>query len=407
MSATTSPSSISVLLEAIEIPDSAYEKAKARYEDIGEWLCRPESSVRAFDPSISPQGSFYLGTVTRPPHADGEYDLDLSVKLQRGITKSSHTQKQLKELLGAELEAYRKARGIEQSLDEKRRCWRLQYKDQISFHIDVVPCIPEDNRRRVMIKEAMLFHHADEMLADAVARLTVSITDYEHSDYEVVCHDWNVSNPQGYGRWFASRVRLATQAIRDRLLMEKRATVEDLPIYKLKAPLQICVQLLKQHRNIMFQDDPDSQPISIIITTLAAQAYKGQEDLTEALLHIVDTMPHYIRAESPYVPNPVNPPSENAPGEDFSDKWDTPEGQALDLKGNFYRWLEQARVDFHYLADTQDPVHLEKRVKEALGLSLNRNLLLERLGLAAAPITPAIVVPTQRIEHAFRPWAAE
>ena len=400
MIATAPNDSISVLLEAVEIPDSAYEKAKARYEDIGDWLCRPESSVRGFDPSISPQGSFYLGTVTRPTHADGEYDLDISVKLRRGVTKSSHTQKQLKDLLGAELEAYRKARGIEKRLDEKRRCWRLQYKDQMSFHIDAVPCIPEDEQRRGMIKEAMIARNAGETLADEVAGLTVAITDNKRDDYEVVCPDWNVSNPQGYGRWFASRVRLAVEAVRDRLRMEKRRTVEELPTYKLKAPLQICVQLLKQHRNVMFKDAPDPQPISIIITTLAARAYEGQEDVTEALLHIVDTMASHIQAESPRVPNPVNPE------EDFSDKWDTPEGRALDLEGNFYRWLEQAQVDFHSLAETRDPDGLEKRAEEALGLTLNRKLLLERLGVAAAPTAPPVVIPTQRIERPSRPWAA-
>lgn len=401
MTTTPSATSISVLLEAIEIPDSTYEKAKARYKDIGEWLCRPESSVREFDPSISPQGSFYIGTVTLPRHSDGEYDLDLSVKFQRGVTKLSHTQKELKELLGAELEAYRKARGIEQPLDEKRRCWRLQYKDQMTFHIDAVPCIPEDDVRCGMIKQAMLASEAGEALADEVARLTVSITDNERPDYEVVCQNWNVSNPQGYGRWFASRVRLAVQVVRDRLRMENRATIEELPTYKLKAPLQICVQLLKQHRNVMYKDDPDPQPISIIITTLAAQAYEGQEDVTEALLHIVDTMADHIRAKSPRVPNPVNPE------EDFSDKWDTPEGRALDLEGNFYRWLEQARADFHYLAKTRDPDRLEKRAEEALGLSINRKLLLERLGVAAVPSATDVVAPIQRIERPSRPWAAE
>ncbi len=215
-----------------------------------------------------------------------------------------------------------------------------------------------------------------------------------------MCDDWNVSNPQGYGRWFRSRVRLAVQTVRDRLRMEKRATVEELPTYKLKAPLQTSVQLLKQHRNVMFKDDPDSQPISIIITTLAARAYEGQEDVTEALLHIVDTMAHHIQPNTPRVPNPVNPE------EDFSDKWDTPEGQALDLEGNFYRWLGQAQADFHRLADTQDPDVLEKRAERALGLSLNRQRLRERLGVPAVPSAPVVVVPTQRIERPSRPWAA-
>ena len=391
---------IPILLEAIEIPDSAYEKAEARYRDIGEWLCRPESLCREYDPAIFPQGSFLLGTVTRPPTANGDYDLDLAIKLQNGVSKSSHTQKELKTLIGIELETYRKARQIEQPLKEKRRCWRLLYKDHMSFHIDALPCIPEDEQRRGMIKEAMIAHLVGEYLADEVARLTVSITDNERPDYAIRCHNWNVSNPQGYGRWFASRVRLAERTVRNRLWMEKRASIEEIPTYKLKAPLQRCVQLLKVHRDIMFKDDPDRQPISIIITTLAARAYQGQEDVTEALLHIVDNMIYHVHPETPRVPNPVNPE------EDFADRWDTPEGRELDLEGNFYRWLSQARSDFHRLAQTRDADGLVKRAEESLGLSLNRKRLLERLGTPAVSSgTPAVITSTQRIVHPPKPWA--
>ena len=314
----------------------------------------------------------------------------------------SHTQKQVKELVGRELEKYRKARQIEQRLDEKRRCWRLLYKDSMSFHIDVVPCIPEDERRRIMIKEAVTAHLSDEALANEIARLTVSITDNKRSDYEALCYNWNVSNPQGYGRWFSSRVRLAEQAIRNRLLTESRASIEEIPTYKLKAPLQHCIQLLKIHRDIMFKNDQDRQPISIIITTLAARAYQGEEDVTEALLHIVDKMAFYIQTGIPRVPNPVNPE------EDFSDKWDTPEGRKLDLEGNFHSWLIQAQSDLHHLAETRDVDDLVKRVEESLGLSLNRKVLLERLGgSAVSPSVPAVIASTQRIKHPHRPWASE
>lgn len=391
-------SSLPALLEYIEIPDSAYEKAKARYEDIGRWLCRPESSLRDFDPAVFAQGSFLLGTVTRPHGNDGEYDLDLAIKLRRGVSKRSHTQEELKALVGAELEAYRKARGIEAELDEKRRCWRLVYRDDMSFHIDAVPCIPEDEVTRGALKEALRAYYADETLADTVARLTVAITDYEHDRYPVVCDDWNVSNPQGYGHWFAARVRLAERTVRDRLRMEGRATVEELPAYKLKAPLQRAVQLLKLHRDTMFEAHPDAQPISIIITTLAARAYGGEEDVTEALLHILDTMAEHVRDSAPRVPNPVNP------AEDFADKWPTPEGRELGLEENFYRWVEQARADFRRLAETHDVDALRERAEEALGVKPSREFLQERFASTPAPGAPA-VVPAQRIEHPPRPWA--
>ena len=390
--------------ESIEIPDSAYDRAESRYNDLGEWLGRPESTVHDYDPEVFPQGSFLLGTVTRPLDEDGEYDLDLAVKLRRGVSKQTHTQKQLKIMLGSELEDYRLARSIQEVLDEKQRCWRLKYQDELSFHMDVVPCIPEDKHRRGTIKEAMLAADTAEDLADEVANLTVSITDNKRPDYDTICPEWEVSNPQGYARWFASRVRLAERAV---LMAEKRAEVEELPTYKLKAPLQRCIQILKLHRDLMFKNDPDRAPISIIITTLAARAYQGQEDVGEALLRIVSTMGDYINAQTPRVPNPVNP------DEDFSDKWDTEEGRSLGLEENFWRWLYQAQADFANMATTQDADDLAKLAEKSLGIRLDAKSLRERLGQSAAAGAPAVSGgeehPTpskRRLQNPPKPWAA-
>ena len=62
------------ILEKLELPEGAYEKAEKRYKDIGEWLHRPESSCLMFDPSVFSQGSFRLGTAIKPENEE-EYDL--------------------------------------------------------------------------------------------------------------------------------------------------------------------------------------------------------------------------------------------------------------------------------------------------------------------------------------------
>src|ERR1700738_2762227 len=54
------------ILVSLDIPESAYEKAEARYKDLGEWFDREESLCSPFSPHIYPQGSFRLGTVVRP-----------------------------------------------------------------------------------------------------------------------------------------------------------------------------------------------------------------------------------------------------------------------------------------------------------------------------------------------------
>ena len=100
------------IVELLELPDTAYKKAKERYEDLGEWFGREESIFNDNDVHVFPQGSFRLGTATRPLNNNEEYDLDLACNIRDGISKSTHTQKDLKELVGKELESYRNTRGI-------------------------------------------------------------------------------------------------------------------------------------------------------------------------------------------------------------------------------------------------------------------------------------------------------
>src|ERR1051325_2597393 len=66
---------IEALVAALEIPPNAYDKAHDRYKDLGEWFC--ESSLKDNKPRIYAQGSFRLGTVTRPLNEEEFYDLDV------------------------------------------------------------------------------------------------------------------------------------------------------------------------------------------------------------------------------------------------------------------------------------------------------------------------------------------
>ncbi len=171
------------MVKLLELPDSAYDKARKRYEDLREWFDRDESAVSGNNPHIFPQGSFRLGTAIRPLDESEEYDLDLACKLQDGITKDSHTQETLKKLIGIELEAYRKARGIKSELELKHRCWRLEYQDDLSFHMDIVPCIPADENRRKAILDSIRKTGLDEFVAEPAPQTTISITDDRHEGY--------------------------------------------------------------------------------------------------------------------------------------------------------------------------------------------------------------------------------
>lgn len=385
------------MVEALDLPDSAYEKAKNRYEDIGNWLERDESKSSSFSPHIFAQGSFRLGTAIKPVSDSEKYDLDLACKLREGVTMASHSQADLKGLLRHDMEAYREYRGISAPVEPKHRCLRLKYQDDLSFHIDIIPCIPAEAPRRTLIKEAMVRGGESDDLATQVAELTVAITDDRLPGYKRICDDWLISNPEGYARWFESRMRLGTTYLLKRAEMIEVAQIDDLPYYQWKTPLQRCVQLLKRHRDEMFKENLDSKPISVIITTLASRSYQGESDIGTAMKTILDRMDTFVGANVPRIPNPVNPE------EDFADRWSMSKYQHLELERNFKTWLAAARADFATLSASDDASFIAKQAIKKLALTLNESKLQAALGPISAP---QVHVPKQhRISDASKPWS--
>ena len=381
------------ILEKIELPEGAYEKAEKRYQNIGEWLHRSDSTCAEYDPHVFSQGSFRLGTAIKPD-SDDEYDLDMGCNLRDGLIKSMITQEQLKNHVGNELEQYRKSRGIKEELAEKKRCWRLEYADGLSFHMDIVPCIPESEGSRGVLKQRMIeSSRLNDALAQRVSELAVSITDNTDPQYSEKTDNWRISNPEGYARWFESRMKTAHDVISERE-MSFKASIDSLPYYKWKTPLQQAIQLLKRHRDTMFKDNEDSKPISVIITTLAAKSYNGEADLASALSNILTRMGSYINAAVPFVPNPVNPV------EDFADKWYDQESAHLRLKENFDKWLYQARADFKAIFSKDNSQLVVEAADRGLDIQLDANSIALSLGLSAA-----VVSPTKTI-HASdpKPW---
>jgi hypothetical protein len=342
------------LAAAIDIPPSYYQKTLSRYEDLGKWFCRPGSLTEHHSPRVYGQGSFRLGTVIRPLTSEESYDLDVGCRLESGISKHSHSQKHLKQLVGKELESYRQARRIDSALDEKHRCWRLEYADDLSFHMDVVPSIPEEMTKRAALVTAMESQGIGRSLAESVAHHSGTITDNRHRNYETIDPDWRISNSEGYALWFESRLAISRAQLEKVAAKASRAKVDKLPLWEWKSPLQQAIQILKRHRDTMFKSNPDSKPISIILTTLAAKAYRGEEDVGAALETILAGMDQHVQASRPRIPNPVNP------NEDFADKWYDAKYASLDLEGNFRRWLTQARVDLKQVDKLTNREALEK-----------------------------------------------
>ena len=387
---------IEKLIGELDLPEGAYEKAIKRYEDLGDWLSREESSLKDYEPHIFAQGSFRLGTATKPLTGEDEYDLDLACKLKDGIAKDTHSQADLKEMIGKELELYRNAIGIKDDVKEKHRCWRLEYQDDLSFHMDIVPCIPESSQRRQDIFESLTKSGAEESIARSASELTVSITDDRNHNYRSISDDWNISNPEGYAIWFE---RTMKKALRFDLL-EKSAQVDDVPLFRRKTPLQRVIQLLKKHRDIMFADDEDSKPISIILTTLAAKAYSGEQDMYLALTNILENMGRLVNSATPRVPNPVDT------GEDFADRWSMPKYLHLKLEENFWSWLEQAKNDLSILENSTQPDFISKQASAKFGIRLDEAVLAKGLGIVNSP---SVITSPKRHEvtDENKPWRSE
>jgi hypothetical protein len=381
------------MLEGLELPQTAYEKAKGRYDDLGEWFSRRESSVAQHDPHIYPQGSFRLGTAIRPLMEGETYDLDLGCKLRQGISTETHTQEELKNLVGAELESYRQARGIQTKIKPKHRCWRLEYRDVMNFHMDVVPSIPAKIETTRRITERLMKSGLEEALAASETATTSVITDDRSPSFKTISDEWKISNPEGYAKWFERRAL----HIEGRIELLEKAQVDDLPLFQRKTSLQQVIQLLKRHRDQMFKNDSELKPISIIITTLAAHAYNGELDLSQALLNILGAMESFVRPQSPRVPNPVDPE------EDFADKWQDSKYRDLNLEGNFQIWLKQAKIDFKAIFESDSVDFVKASSQQRLAVALNEDNLAKLLG----PRRPSPSPKVQVIANPAQPWSPE
>jgi hypothetical protein len=386
---------LKLLLEGLDLPPGAYEKAEQRYQDLGAFFASGNARCAGYNPHISPQGSFRLGTVVRPLGVEDEYDLDVGCRLTTGVSKSTHSQERVKHLVGVDVQTYKTVRGIEKRLEEKRRCWRLSYKDELRFHMDIVPSIPEADERRIELREAIVASVGDRSLAASVAAHAGVVTDKETQNYAVVSPDWKVSNSEGFAIWFESRMLLARNLLENKAVLAK-TTIAELPSRSWNSPLQHAIRMLKRHRDFMFRDNDDSKPISVIITTLAARAYQGENDLDSALEGILARMGDELRSTSPRVPNPVNPK------EDFADKWAEPKHAAHRLEQNFRLWLQAARADFATVRRAGPRLLIEQAAAK-FGAALSPDQVSRVLGLSATTASPS--APSVITTAPSKPWS--
>jgi hypothetical protein len=270
------------ICEELQLPSARYDQAAERYQAVCNWLEADGSVVAAFNPTIYPQGSMKIGTTVKPFGWD-EYDLDFVCEFRTSVNRFQ-SPLQLLKLLESRLREHELYRSI---LETKNRCVRLNYANE--FHMDILPTCPD-----LSIGGSCLF-----------------VPDRKSQT-------WKHSNPKGFANWFESRCELALKLLMEqRRLMAKAEPIPPQEVAEEKAILKRVVQILKRWRDVRYQREPKLAPISMVLTTMAAQVYRGERTVTVALTSVLNGFVSLIDQSAPriYVLNPANAK------EDLSERW--------------------------------------------------------------------------------------
>lgn len=275
----------------IQLTAEQYDRAVKLYKDIGRWLSESDSPLRQYDPDVFPQGSMLLRTTVKPFREDGEeveFDIDLVCLLQ--VDPGTLHAGQIYALIEKRLRAHPEYGKL---VEAKGRCLRIGFTKEL-LHLDVIPAAPDaasGSGLGILIPDKMAWKGQQD------AR-----TSYKETD------------PLGYAAWFETRCFVA----RGMTMAEAKALIDPVPprepVHQ-KPPLRKIVQLIKHRRNRAFLGDNEI-PSSILISTMAARAYRGQTDLATGLVDVLGAMESDIKSAHPYrvtVPNPTNE------AEDFAD----------------------------------------------------------------------------------------
>lgn len=300
------------IVKTIDISNEMFDVAEKEYTDLGNWI---DQATPQYKILIYSQGSFALGTVIKPIEDSEDYDLDLVCEFEQQYGLSARALKC--EVVKPLLERYKKTKS---DIENKRRCWHVEYEDIPNFHMDIIPAV---NRRS----------HID-------------ITDHNE---ETDTYDYIGSNPLGYIEWFKNKKAERRKILLENYCLEHSATlkcsadIDEIKEYHLKTPLQKAIQILKRHRDIMFKDDTKHlKPISIIITTIVAELYRNEDNIVDTLTNILENAEAYIKknmiGSKYHIDNPTYTGTEK---ENFADKWNEHPERA----DAFFKWLKKAKTD--------------------------------------------------------------
>jgi hypothetical protein len=280
--------------ESLQLSPTQHQKAEDRYQAIANVISAANSPFFCWDSSLYPQGSMRLRTTVKP--IDTPHDLDLVCEFD-----VSHELVNPMALLDDMFKLFSDHGVYGGMVERKNRCVRIEYKDE--FWLDILPACRDDYN----------------------GGTCVQVPDRDR-------RSWKPSNPVAYAVWFKNASRRIIVKFSDsrRELIIAEAAVEPLPALQAteeKTMLQLVVQLLKRWRDVHYANS-EYPPISIVLTTLAADLYSGEQSISTALLEVLNGIvarldAAHAQGKRLQVPNPVHPV------EDFSERWDACPGAYL------------------------------------------------------------------------------
>ena len=329
------------ICQELELTDTQFERSRQAYGSAAKWLTASNNPLLA-NVQVYPHGSVALGTTVKPI-AYEEFDVDLiafAAGVPNGVAPAL-----LKRAFGDRLKEHKTFAEI---LEEKKRCWRLNYAG--NFHLDISPTISNPNCRS-----------GGELVPDRNLRT------------------WHRTNPKAYRKLFEARANIMPRLSQRSIWAAKDQTpVEPFPSnLPIKGILRRTVQLLKRHRDLYFLNTTEEvAPISIIITTLAMRAYKFAvskrefEDELEVVIETIRLAPQFIEKSFANGKQHYAIWNETTNGENFADRWNT---EPARVKA-FYNWHEHALDDFEALKKTAGLDEVSRQMGKMFGEPLVKKI---------------------------------
>ena len=316
------------IVNRLSLSKTAMETLAKSYNYIGEWLTGSDEISHLGKVSIKPQGSIGLGTAIKPISDNDEYDVDLVCIIDDPKLKADL--KLLKHSVGDRLKKHENYKDVK----EGKRCWKIQYS---TYHMDILPCCPDDSKLNYLVA-----------------------TEKVNEDLYVP----HSTNPIEYRAWFLSKCR--------RISVFDAKNIDPIKVYDKISHLQMIVQLLKRHRDMWIENNKknvDDKPISIIITTLAAESYIGTGDLYVDFVKVVNSLRNSIQVKNNnfVIENPVDS------NENFADKW----AIYPNRRDIFFEWLTTLENEINLFCRLNNDQEIGELAKKLFGENIVKGIYVD------------------------------